>query len=656
MHVQSLYWLCGKMYRHYTGHDHIYNYIEIDKYTEQILKRSDIDKELERLKHINQLGVITKFYPLARHSKFEHAIGLYHLSNLSEKHFSLSNRADIQPKNLKLAAILHGIGHLPYTYATEKAFMYLYESNENISSEIDDIVDQILEYLKIKPKSNKGRNLKVFLKNSNHFELNRWISAYKVLKMDDLQEKNQVIRYIIDPEKQGYKLLRDLDKIDFTLRDAFYINWFIIQLNLTPFFKSLKLQENGELKQKELQIIKSFHDALKEKVYFEPRVIALENIFARLMAKYINNKEESVESFKKYNDQTIDNKLNGLSYRLYYDDLKLEDIIKYIEDDTIEHVYSSKYLSSKEEDICKLERKIVRKKDVISIPETTGIFLSVKKDNEDISDQYNLYNFYNLDLFWYSKSGDPKHVLNTIRQIERGLPFREYPNIYKSHKEQILAFIFGNKIKSKFKLEKYITKDLKEAVSSFPIEGFFHNFSHGYPQLADEFDKIMNTIETIEEISNERRQEIQYDFLQAYSVRNLLYTPEIFSRDFLKKIETELSQKQHREKWAEAREEYDSFLRTVIEQKEKNNSSWTLPCVNFTENDSGEIDIVTLEFKNIYSRPLITMEEVSKSKSPSKKEISRKKLGEFDRKIKDRFHNKIYTKGKFNGEKLFGQK
>src|SRR5205814_2877856 len=64
----------------------------------------------QRLRYVRQLGHAFLVYPGATHTRFEHALGAYHLAC----------RATKEPE-VQLAALLHDIGHYPFSHALEEA-------------------------------------------------------------------------------------------------------------------------------------------------------------------------------------------------------------------------------------------------------------------------------------------------------------------------------------------------------------------------------------------------------------------------------------------------------------------------------------------------------------------------------------------------------
>jgi len=78
----------------------------------------------QRLRHVRQLGLAFLVYPGASHSRFEHALGTYHLARsallLLEERGDLSGLAPTACHDVRVAALLHDIGHYPFSHALEE--------------------------------------------------------------------------------------------------------------------------------------------------------------------------------------------------------------------------------------------------------------------------------------------------------------------------------------------------------------------------------------------------------------------------------------------------------------------------------------------------------------------------------------------------------
>jgi uncharacterized protein len=98
--------------------DPIHKYIPITD-----LEKKLIDTEFfQRLRKIRQLAGAHLVYPSAQHTRFEHSIGAMHLAGLAAE--SLLNKGYITCKedveSLRIAALLHDIGHGPFSHLFEE--------------------------------------------------------------------------------------------------------------------------------------------------------------------------------------------------------------------------------------------------------------------------------------------------------------------------------------------------------------------------------------------------------------------------------------------------------------------------------------------------------------------------------------------------------
>jgi HD superfamily phosphohydrolase len=80
---------------------------------------------VQRLRYVRQLGHAFLVYPGATHSRFEHALGTYHLTKLALAALEERGELDVVPEEgrlaVRLAALLHDIGHYPFSHALEEA-------------------------------------------------------------------------------------------------------------------------------------------------------------------------------------------------------------------------------------------------------------------------------------------------------------------------------------------------------------------------------------------------------------------------------------------------------------------------------------------------------------------------------------------------------
>jgi HD superfamily phosphohydrolase len=78
----------------------------------------------QRLRYVRQLGLAFLVYPGATHSRFEHALGTYHLARRTLTLFEEQGDAEAVAREecllVRTAALLHDIGHYPFSHALEE--------------------------------------------------------------------------------------------------------------------------------------------------------------------------------------------------------------------------------------------------------------------------------------------------------------------------------------------------------------------------------------------------------------------------------------------------------------------------------------------------------------------------------------------------------
>ncbi|ADO45178.1 metal dependent phosphohydrolase [Hydrogenobacter thermophilus TK-6] len=93
--------------------DPIYGFVRVEDHELKV-----IDAILfQRLRYIRQLGVAYLVFPSAQHTRFEHSVGVMELSTRIYK--SLGFKDDRLMRVVRLAGLLHDIGHPPFSHTTE---------------------------------------------------------------------------------------------------------------------------------------------------------------------------------------------------------------------------------------------------------------------------------------------------------------------------------------------------------------------------------------------------------------------------------------------------------------------------------------------------------------------------------------------------------
>ena len=135
--------------------DPLYDYIEIDN---DICDKIIDSKYFQRLKRIEQTSMRC-LYPSARHDRFIHSIGVYHLAKIVIS----TLRKNETPKNdsrvididdsikdniffaFEIAALLHDVGHAPFSHTLEDYFKIIYTKNDNGNGIVGEKIEEVFE-------------------------------------------------------------------------------------------------------------------------------------------------------------------------------------------------------------------------------------------------------------------------------------------------------------------------------------------------------------------------------------------------------------------------------------------------------------------------------------------------------------------------------
>ena len=100
--------------------DPLWNNIRLDALSVRLVDT----RVFQRLRYVRQLGLTFLVYPGATHSRFEHALGAHHLARLTlglmAERKELAGVAEDECAVVRSAALLHDVGHYPFSHALEE--------------------------------------------------------------------------------------------------------------------------------------------------------------------------------------------------------------------------------------------------------------------------------------------------------------------------------------------------------------------------------------------------------------------------------------------------------------------------------------------------------------------------------------------------------
>lgn len=144
--------------------DPVHNFIHLDGFELAVVNSSPF----QRLRHINQLALSSLVYPGATHRRFEHSLGVM---DLAGRIFDVVTRPEnltdavreVIPDgltfaygrtSLRMAALLHDTGHLPFSHAAEDELLPVDWDHERITYNIisSDEMKPVWESMDVPPK------------------------------------------------------------------------------------------------------------------------------------------------------------------------------------------------------------------------------------------------------------------------------------------------------------------------------------------------------------------------------------------------------------------------------------------------------------------------------------------------------------------------
>lgn len=169
------------------------------------VQRSELEEQLidtcvfQRLRGIRQLAMACFVYPGALHTRFDHSIGVMHVAGRLASRL-LADDSETQ-RIIRIAALLHDIGHGPFSHVSE------------------DILDRYYDKEKVKPKAkekiHETLTCEIIEKN---VEIEEHVS---------LSDRTKAIRLLLGTggESIAHSIISgplDADKQDYLLRDSYF--------------------------------------------------------------------------------------------------------------------------------------------------------------------------------------------------------------------------------------------------------------------------------------------------------------------------------------------------------------------------------------------------------------------------------------------------
>ncbi|MTI80007.1 MAG: HD domain-containing protein [Firmicutes bacterium] len=237
--------------------DNVHGFIQLTEVEDEIEKLPIF----KRLQHIKQLGLANWIFPGAEHTRYIHSLGVMHIIDQMALKLKFS---DEDRQLVRLAGMLHDIGHYPLSHIGEYAYQsntlelddVLLTSKQNVLDQVDkfkskDILKSITMEGPSNPYHHENMGVRVI---RNSIEIQQLISKHcPFINVEDICDiiTGNTARLQDNPNLASrIQLLHselDADRMDYLLRDATFSGASYGTFELGNLIKNLKNKSHSKL-------------------------------------------------------------------------------------------------------------------------------------------------------------------------------------------------------------------------------------------------------------------------------------------------------------------------------------------------------------------------------------------------------------------------
>lgn len=257
-------------------YDEVHGYIEL----------SDVELELvntaifQRLRYVRQLATAWYVYPGATHTRFSHSLGTMHIAGIIASKFYrmgyVYDQDDVQL--IRIAALLHDIGHTPFSHAIEPYYKHKLKINHEDISKV--IISESPEIKQILSKHGIDHREVLAIIEGKHRE-----PLYNQLLSSDV----------------------DIDRMDYLIRDALHTGVTYGTIDLHRLIATLTVDGEGNIAvlDKGIDAVDNFYLArmhMYKTVYYHKTLVGYELILRRVYEYLCEEFREDPFLFRSVSD------------------------------------------------------------------------------------------------------------------------------------------------------------------------------------------------------------------------------------------------------------------------------------------------------------------------------------------------------------------
>ncbi|AKB30317.1 Putative dNTP triphosphohydrolase, Archaeal subgroup [Methanosarcina siciliae T4/M] len=245
---------------HKSIYDNVHGFIKLTKLECEVVN----SLFFQRLRNVRQLGLMDYVFPGALHNRFNHSLGVLHIADKMIASLQDNNSLIGKRKVIRMAALLHDIGHYPLSHLIEGVVLEdarskikptdSYTTDISLDTDEDDKID--LNYHDI---HKLNFDLHTTRNPSGDFAHHERITSLVILKTeiysilqtefsdDEIKEIVQIIAGTYPgPEKLIIHSELDADRFDYLLRDSKHTGVIYGLFDLDQLIRSLKLYKRED--------------------------------------------------------------------------------------------------------------------------------------------------------------------------------------------------------------------------------------------------------------------------------------------------------------------------------------------------------------------------------------------------------------------------
>lgn len=257
-------------------YDEVHGYIELSNAELDVVNTS----VFQRLRYVKQLATAWYVYPGATHTRFSHSLGVMHIAGLiSTKFYRLGYIYDLDDVQLlRLAALLHDLGHTPFSHAIEPFYKHrLSISHEDISRVIIEESPEIKEVL-----------------SKHGFDHKEIVAILEGKYKEPLY--NQILSSDVD-----------IDRMDYLIRDALHTGVAYGTIDLHRLIATLVVDGDGNIAvlDKGIDAVDNFYLArmhMYKAVYYHKTLVGYELILRKIYEHLCEYYQEEPLLFRSLKD------------------------------------------------------------------------------------------------------------------------------------------------------------------------------------------------------------------------------------------------------------------------------------------------------------------------------------------------------------------